>query len=308
MSSELLDLNELFAIAGALAPPNRSGSGRSSAPRTSQLHFVVKTTAPRVRFGAYEFRDLSTTIDAVPSRFVFEHLTLGLFGGSFEGRLDADTHGVSPVLRLTGAIANVDVDNLLKRTGSAGGITGRLGGTVSLVGAGADGASLLRTAKGTIAAVLSNGSMPHLDLVRTVVLAFGKPSGTAAEGSGTAFDRLGGTFALAAGTLSSEDLSLRSRDFDAGGRGSLAIETGAVAARADVTLSRELTAQAGTDLRRYAQEDGRVVVPATIGGTLARPTVFIDIAAATRRALGNELKRRATDFLGGLFKKKKGGG
>ena len=308
MTSELLDLNELFVIAAALAPPDRSGSGRPAAPRTSPMHFVVKTAAPRVRFGAYEFRDLSTTIDAVPSRFMFEGLSLGLFGGTFKGRLDADTHGVSPVLRLTGAIANVDVDDLLKRTGSAGGITGRLAGRVSLVGTGADGESLLRTAKGTIAAVVSNGSMPRLDLVRTVVLAFGKPSGTAAEGSGTAFDRLSGTFALAAGTLRSEDLLLRSRDFDTSGRGSLALETGAVSARADVVLSPELTAQAGTDLRRYAQEDGRVIVPATVGGTLAKPTVFIDVAAATRRALGNELKRRATDFLGGLFKKKKGGG
>ena len=57
------------------------------------MHFVVKTTAPRVRFGAYEFRDLSTTIDAVPSRFMLESSTLGLFGGTFKGRLDADTHG-----------------------------------------------------------------------------------------------------------------------------------------------------------------------------------------------------------------------
>ena len=69
--------------------------------------------------------------------------------------------------------------------------------------------------------------------------------------------------------------------------------------RADVRLSRELTAQAGTDLRRYAQEDGRVVVPATISGTIAQPTVFIDIAAAVNRALQNELKRKLND----LFKK-----
>lgn len=307
MTSELVDLNELFAIAAALAPPDRGG-GRKSASPASPMHVVVKTTAPRVRFGTYEFRDLATTIDAVPSRFTFDGLTLGLFGGSFKGRLDADTHGLSPVLRLTGAIANVDVADLLKRTGSAGGITGRLGGNVSIAATGADGASLLRTAKGTITAVMANGSMPRLDLVRTVVLAFGRPSGVPAEGSGTAFDRFGGTFALAAGTLRSQDLSLRSRDFDATGRGSLALEAGAVDARADVLLSPELTAQAGTDLRRYAQEDGRVIVPATVSGTLGKPRVFIDVAAATRRALGNELKRRATDFLGGLFKKKKGGG
>jgi hypothetical protein len=36
--------------------------------------------------------------------------------------------------------------------------------------------------------------------------------------------------------------------------------------------------------------------------------VFIDVAAAAKRAITNEMQRRATDFLGGLFKKKKGGG
>ncbi len=66
---------------------------------------------------------------------------------------------------------------------------------------------------------------------------------------------------------------------------------------ANVMLSRELTAQAGTDLRRYAQEDGRVVVPATITGTLAAPAVSIDVAAAVNRALQNEAKRKLKGFL-----------
>jgi len=307
-TSDLIDLNELLAIGAALAPPDRAGTGRPSAPRSAPMHFVVKTRAPRVRFASYELRDLSTTIDAAPSKFVLDELSVGVFGGTFAGRLDADTHGVTPILRLSGAVTNIDVADLLKQSGSAGGITGRLEANVSLVAAAADGPSLLRSARGTIEAAVSNGSIPHLDLVRTVVLAFGKSSGSAVEGSGTSFERLAGTFVLAAGTLRSEDLRLRARDFDASGRGSLALDTGAVDAGADVLLSRELTAQAGTDLRRYAQEDGRVVVPATVSGTLGKPIALIDVAAATRRALGNELKRRATDFLGGLFKKKGGGG
>jgi AsmA protein len=270
------------------------------------VQLTVKMAAPRVRFGAYEFNDLSTTIEAVPSRFVLDHLTLGLFGGKFDGAIRADTRAAAPVLNLTGALSGVDVVELLKLSGSSGGITGRLNATLALTGAGTDSATLLRSANGTIQSTLSNGTMPHLDLVRTVVLAFGKPSGAAPEGSGTAFDRLSGTFALSRGTLRSDDVRLQSRDFDASGRGSLAIESGAVDAAVDVVLSPELTAQAGTDLRRYAQEDGRVIVPATVRGTMTRPSVFIDIAAATRRALGNELKRRAKDFLGGLFKKKGG--
>jgi uncharacterized protein YhdP len=306
--SDLLDLGELIAIGAALAPPDARGSTRAQPSAASAMHLVVTTAAPRVRFGAYEFGDLSTTIDAVPSRVVLDRLTLAAFGGRFDGVLRAETRTAVPALNVKGRLSGVDAAELLKLTGAAGGITGRLDATISLNGAGTDGDALWRSAHGTIDASLSNGSMPHLDLVRTVVLAFGKPSGVPAEGSGTAFDRMAGTFALSARTLRSENLRLQARDFDASGRGTLAVDTGAVDARADVILSPELTAQAGTDLRRYAQEDGRVVVPATVGGTLTKPTVFIDIAAATRRALGNELKRRATDFLGGLFKKKKGGG
>ena len=308
VSSPQLDLNELLSIGATLAPPNRRATGQVQPEPSLPVHLVVKTTAPKVRFGTYEFTNLSTTIDAAPSRFVLDRLTLGLFGGTFEGRVRADTRPAVPVLHLTGSLSGVDAAELLKLTGSAGGITGRLDADLALAGAGTDGATLIRSANGTIKATVLNGTMPHLDLVRTVVLAFGKPSGVRPEGSGTTFDRLTGDFGLARGTVRTENLQLRARDFDASGRGSLGIESGAVDARADVILSRELTAQAGTDLRRYAQEDGRVVVPATVNGTLTHPTVFIDVAAAARRALGNELKRRATDFLGGLFKKKGRGG
>jgi hypothetical protein len=303
-TADPLDLNETIAIAGALSPQ----SGVAARGKPSPMHFVVKIAAPEARFGTYVFRNLSTTMDVAPGRTLLDALSLEMFGGTFKGRLDVDTHGDAPALRLTGSIAGLDVPSLLKGSGSTGGITGRLGGTVSIAASGSDGAALMRTARGTINAVVSDGTLPRLDLVRTVVLAFGKPTGAPAEGSGTAFDRLGGTFALSSGTLRTENLALASRDFDTAGRGSLAIDSGTVDARADVVLSPELTAQAGTDLRRYAQEDGRVRVPATVTGTLDRPRVSIDVAAAARRALGNELQRRATSLLEGLFKRKKGGG
>ena len=72
-----------------------------------------------------------------------------------------------------------------------------------------------------------------------------------------------------------------------------------------MSCSREPTAQAGVDLRRYAQEDGRVIIPTTISGTLQQPQISLDILAAARRALGNEFQRRLKSFVGDLFKKKK---
>jgi AsmA-like protein len=307
-TADPLDLDEMIAIGSALAAPDRKQPSPTRPSGTPGLmHVTVDVKSPRGHFGAYDFQHLATSIDAVPGRFTLKPLSVQMFGGAFQGRLDAETGGPLPVLKLNGSVSGLDVAQVLKSSGSAGGLTGRLSGTITVVGIGDDAAALMRTAHGTIDAAVANGTVPHLDMVRTVVLAFGKPSGDV-RGSGSAFTRLGGTFALANSTLTSDSLALESRDFDMRGHGTLRVDSGVVSARTDVALSRDLTAQAGTDLRRYAQEDGRVVVPATIGGTLDAPRVSLDVAAATRRAIGNELQRRATTFFQGLFKKKKGGG
>jgi uncharacterized protein involved in outer membrane biogenesis len=306
-TADPLDLDEMIAIGSALAAPDRKAAAPSRSGPPGLMHVTIDVKAPKGHFGTYEFQNLATAIDAVPGRFTLKPLAVHMFGGTFQGRLDAETGGPLPVLKLNGSVAGLDVPQLMKSTGSPGGLTGRLAGTISVVGIGDDAAALMRTARGTIAPTVSDGTIPHLDMIRTVVLAFGKPSGEA-RGSGSAFKRLAGTFALANATLTSDNLSLESADFDLHGRGTLRIDTGAVSAHGDVALSPELTAQAGTDLRRYAQEDGRVIVPATIAGSLDAPHVSLDVAAATRRALGNELQRRATSIFEGLFKKKKKGG
>lgn len=256
-------------------------------------------------FAGYDARDLAATLTISPERLTLSPLAFRMFEGRFTGRLDADLRSATPQARLNGDVAGADAAEIVKAFGSAGALSGRLGGRVALIASGTDGPGLLRTSHGTIDATVRDGMLPHLDLVRSIVLAFGKPSGEAPAGSGSTFSTLAGAFALANGTLTTNNLSMASRDFDLAGHGMLRVESGAVQANADVVLSKELTAQAGTDLRRYAQEDGRVIVPVTIGGTLERPTVFVDIAAASRRGLENEIRRRARDFLGGLFKKKK---
>jgi uncharacterized protein involved in outer membrane biogenesis len=302
VKADPLDLAELMALGSAIAPPGASGGHQAP------MRLVLRVTAPATTFGAYRLGGLSTRAELVPGRFALDDLAFQIFGGRFRGRLGADTRDGASVLRLSGEASGLDVTQVLRGSGSPGGVTGRLAASLAVQAGGDDAASLLRTARGTVSATIADGTLPHLDLVRRIVLAFGKPSGGPPEGAGTAFKSLGGNFALANATLTSDNLTLTSRDLDAGGRGSFNLETGHVDARADVVLSRELTAQSGTDLRRYAQENGRVIVPAVVTGRLDAPSVSIDVAAAARRALGNELKRRATDFLGGLFKKKKGGG
>ena len=139
-------------------------------------------------------------------------------------------------------------------------------------------------------------------MVRAIVLAFGKPSSDAPAGGGSRFTRIDSGFVLDDQTLRSQDITFASPDFDMSGSGSVRLPAGAVDMQADVVLSRDLTAQAGVDLRRYAQENGRIVVPATITGTLSAPSVRVNVAAAGARALENEVKRRIKGLLDRMIK------
>ena len=91
---------------------------------------------------------------------------------------------------------------------------------------------------------------------------------------------------------------MRSRDADIVGSGTLDVDSQALDGRLDLSLSEELSKQAGTDLIRFTREGNRVVLPARIGGTIAAPRVTIDAAAAAKRGLRNEVQRRLKGILG----------
>ena len=74
-----------------------------------------------------------------------------------------------------------------------------------------------------------------------------------------------------------------------------------------VQLSYDLSKQAGRDLVRYTQDQGRVTLPATITGSAAAPQVRVDVANVAQRAITNrateEAQKALKKGLGGLFKK-----
>jgi uncharacterized protein involved in outer membrane biogenesis len=303
-----LDLDELLALASGLsdaasgaAGPDRQGAPAGAAP--TPVDVTIDLDAPGGTLAGYPFGDLTATVHVRTGEVRLQPIAFGLFGGRFDGQLLTTTSGPAPGLQLEGSVAGLDVAHLLRETSGSTGLTGTLAGRVSLTGAGASTDDLLRGARGQGTVTVSNGQVPGLDMVRAVVLTFGKPAGAPPAGSGSAFSRLGGTFTLAGRTLRSEDLAFESRDFDMSGVVSVGTATGALDARMNVRLSRELTAQAGTDLRRVAQEDGRVVVPAVLSGTVADPSVSIDVASALSRALQNEMKRRVGSLLDRLIRK-----
>jgi hypothetical protein len=171
-----------------------------------------------------------------------------------------------------------------------------LSGAGSFSGAGSDFNAVLAGARGTGTAQITKGTIKRLGLVRSVVVFFGKPSDDA-PGASDAFDSMDLKFGLQNQVFTADALSLHSRDVDLVGAGTLATATKGLAGKFDISLSEALSAQAGNDLVRYTRQGNRVVLPASLGGTLDSPRVTIDAGAAVKRGLRNEVEGRLKGLL-----------
>jgi uncharacterized protein involved in outer membrane biogenesis len=292
-SANRLDIDDVMALADAFTP--QQATRRAGALVPGRLE--AQLSADRGTAAGVELGKLAATLVVRGNRVTLAPATFELFGGGYEGTVDADLGSDRMTMSITAAISELDVAQLAAFGGVEDTITGRLTGKGRFTGRGADFAAVLAAATGGGTATIANGTIKGLELVRTVVLFFGRPSSKAPAGGGQRFDRIAANFSLARQVITSDSLTLRSPDLDVAAAGTLTIPTKALEGRATLMLSEALSAQAGTDLVRLTREGNRVVLPAVIGGTLEQPRVVIDAAAAAQRGLRNEVERR----LKGLF-------
>ena len=289
-----LDLDELLALADAFAPASDgSAQDAGQSPRV-----VASISADEATAGAIKARNFTTTFVRDGGAISLSPIQFEAFGGRYAASIHARI-GKELSATIESKIENVDVAQLAAFGGSPDSVTGTLSGAGTFSGSGADVSQMLRSARGTGAATIVNGSIKRLNLVRTVVLFFGRPAPNAGD-STDRFDQLDARFSLANRIVNAEALSLTSPDADIAGSGTLNLDTEAMNGRVDVTLSEALSRQAGTDLYRYTREGNRVVLPAAIGGTLSNPRLTIDIGAAAKRGLRNEVERRLKGIFDGL--------
>jgi uncharacterized protein involved in outer membrane biogenesis len=305
VDADTLNLDALIALATAAAPteqprraPRQAGSGFS-------IDAAVKARSGRG--AAIAFKDLSTHMRVTPTAIHLVPVSLEAFDGRFTGRVTVNTQGQVPQTDVVGDVSAIDVLALSAFAGSPGATSGRLAGHARVTCACVDLQTVRARMQGTGRFEVVNGQIPGLHLVRAVVLAFGRPASDASASPGERFSRIAATFTLGGGSIATHDLALASPDFDLHGDGTLSTIDGAIDFKTDVVLSPELSRQAGTDLVRYAHEGDRVILPATISGTVASPRVFINLQEAVGRALKNELERRGRSLLDRLLRKKPGG-
>jgi hypothetical protein len=312
IEAESIDLDGLLAFLVAATPAEAIQTGKATAPRphapaarsrqeTAVVHAIdVSVRAKKGLAVGIALSELTTTAKLRGSDVRLDDLQVHLFGGQFSGAAAfSNPTGRQGRYEWRGSFQGLDVPQLVAFAGAPGSITGRLAGTVALAAAGTDPPDAIRRARGSAKLTISDGRVPGLEIVRSVILAFGKPTGDRPAGSGEAFTRLAATLAVSGLETTTDDLTFESRDFDMRGKGRVSLANQAIAFQTDVILSSELSAQAGRDLFRLAREGDRIVLPARISGSASAPTVFIDVQSA----LGRALRNRVQDEVKGLFER-----
>ena len=296
VNANRIDLDELLALADAFSGSTSSGPP-ASRPTSSDAPPLIKAhvTAEGGTIGGVDVAQVVGDVQIEGDRAELSPLTFQVFGGRFEGSFNATLQDRMAVA-IRSRVVGLNVAELAAFGGSADTISGTLAGQGNFTGSGRDFAEVLSGARGIGTTEIVDGTIQRLGLVRTVVLFFGRPAPNAAAAT-DAFSRMDLKFSLARQTFNAEAFSLHSSDADISGTGTLAVPTKALKGRINLMLSEALSAQAGTDLLRYTRDRNRVVLPATLGGTLEGPRLSIDAAAALRRGIQNELGER----LKGLF-------
>jgi uncharacterized protein involved in outer membrane biogenesis len=287
-----VDVDELLALAEAFTPERRAA--RRGTPQKA-MKVSAEIEAGSATAAGVQIQQFNAHMALDGDRLALSPLTFALFGGSYDGSLNARL-GDTMSMTLRSRLKGLDVAQIAAFGGSPDTITGKLDGDGTFSAQGADMAAALASASGNGAVSIVDGTIKRLDLVRTVVLFFGRPAPDTAAASDQ-FERIDTTFSLANQVFRADKFSMRSRDADMMGSASLALETGALDGMVDLILSEELSAQAGRDLVRFTREQNRVVLPARLAGTLEQPRISINAVAALRRGIQNELGER----LKGLF-------
>jgi uncharacterized protein involved in outer membrane biogenesis len=301
--TRLLDFLASFSSGAGMTGTTPNRATVKSTPTNLRLAF----TADRATMGTLTLAKLSARARVTETGVTVDPIEFGVFGGIYKGTLTLAAGGGMSTFRLIGALSNIDVAAATAYAGSPGTISGRLSGRLDVGGRSRETSGLMNAATGTARVDIRDGVVKNLGLVKTVVVATSMRAGAQGPRAGGSNDEpftlLGATLNLANETVHTNDLQFQSPDVLLRAAGSLRLDGSTMNLKGDLQLSDALSQQAGRDLYRYTEEQGRVTLPATISGSARSPSVHVDVASLGSRAAQNKAKEEINKALGKFFKK-----
>lgn len=229
------------------------------------------------------------------SRMTFAPTTFVVHEGTHGGRLalafDRDPPRWSSESRLEGIDVGALLDALAGRDAKIDG-RGRIDGTLE----GRVERNFVTGLGGRARVDLAGGVIHDFPLVATVNRALRLTEG---EGRDTRFERLAATLAIAQGVAATDDLAIDAGHlrFEAAGRIGF---DGTLDLRGRAIVSAERVAEAAASVRELARlknSRGEIALPLTIAGTIDAARIGVDVGAAVKEGVRDELLRRLRGFI-----------
>jgi uncharacterized protein involved in outer membrane biogenesis len=292
-----VQMDALVAFASDFARGAVSGAGPGATGQARSADLTFDLSARSARLGGLALDQVNGRAHMTSSRIVLEPISAGLFGGESAGALTFSFDAV-PAFSFRSTVSHVDLERVMSFAGTPDLMTGRVSGTLNLAGRGTSVASVIPSLEGQARLAATNGVVARLGLVRSIVIRGSMRADTnenlaGERGTDEPFSALGGTFVIQQGVAWTKDLRFVSADVLLDAAGSIRVDGRGVDLDGTAQLSDALSRQAGRDLVRYTQQNGRVTLPLSISGSAGALHVRLDIIETTKRALINRAAEEA---------------
>jgi uncharacterized protein involved in outer membrane biogenesis len=282
-----------------------SASSPSVAPRpTGTMNIALTIGADRATIGQLALDHVTGHAHITDQAITIDPARFDVFGGSYSGSLVLDLGHAQPGFHVNATLSGVDMAAVMTFAQHPGLVTGHMAGTLVLSGRGLSAAAVIASSSGTAHVSIANGTIKGLGLVKGAILATSMRAGAASQvtsASGTEpFTSLDGTFTIAGGAATTTDLKFTSNDVLLAATGTVRLDGAAIDLTGPLQLSDDLSKQAGRDLVKYTQKDGRVTLPAKVSGSADDLHVGIDTGDLAKRAVTNAAGDQAKKLLQGL--------
>lgn len=249
--------------------------------------------------------DLQSKVALKDQILTLDPLSLKLYGGGYQGKVQVDQRQAEPLIALNGRIGGVDVNQLLSALmGEKSVVYGRSDATVNLRGRGRGGDQFLNSLAGNGNLLISDGKITSFDLMKQVEV-FGKLAGLPTGGAGTAFKSLKTNFQIDHGNLRTNNLQIIMDDLQVTGDGSIQLGNNMLAnydilAKLSPALSKRFaggeeavgeTSGIGKYIGKvmsvagnFFMEGGSIVVPLKMSGPIKQPQFSLNAAVVQKRA------------------------
>ncbi len=229
--------------------------------------------ADSLSFGAYKATKVKTKVRLFPKQVYLDDLNLNLYGGHAVGNISANLAGTSPHYALNMKVNNVDMEKLLDTfPDGRGQMTGKLDGDMKLNGVVVNSPDPLAGIRGVGNVTVKNGRLPKLQISKNILML--AKLGQIGAGDPSGFESASADLNIADGKITSQKIAVVGTGMTLDGAGVLGLAgEGSLAYDAVARVAagkNELTNILG-GLTGATYEDGKMVLPLAVGGTLKTP-------------------------------------